>query len=78
VSPCCSLLEGEPTCSDSDVDMTNTPSAPAQCLHVRFCTKAVETTPCGQIALFQTERLCLISGVAAPDLGCVVQDHIQQ
>jgi hypothetical protein len=23
-------------------------------------------------------RLCLFSGVAAPDLGCVVQDHIQQ
>jgi hypothetical protein len=31
-----------------------------------------------EVAPFKTERLLLFSGVAAPKLGLVMQDHIQQ
>jgi hypothetical protein len=43
-----------------------------------FPEKAVNTTLCGQIALFQMEQFCLFDGVAAHNLGFVVQDHVQQ
>jgi hypothetical protein len=47
--------------------MANTPERPGPMLAIAR-----------RSALFKTEQFCLFSGVAAPNLGCVVQDYIQQ